>query len=88
MLHMSERSEVEELVDEILRDTEGRFVLIGTPEGAAAGRAFVFDTTGRCWIRFSSIGPDDGANKNSQVVQQMLLAGAKVLLHPPTADKP
>ena len=56
-------------VDEILGDTEGRFVLIGTPEDARTGRAFVFDTAEHCWLKFSSDDEDDGATLNAKLVR-------------------
>ncbi len=65
-----------EMVEQLLRNENHRYVLIGSIDRAREGSASIFDTIGQSWIRITS---QDGADQlHRDIVVKMLIGGARV----------
>jgi hypothetical protein len=64
----------EEQIQELVENRDGRYVLIGTSEGAAEGDAIIFEPATRMVSWF-----DENDELHRDVVRRMLQAGARVL---------
>ncbi len=65
-----------QIVDVLVENRDGRYVLVGPIEEARAGRAMIFDTLERGWIRITSNDGEDLLHK--ETVSKMFERGAGV----------
>lgn len=74
---MSEREHeqtTEDMIQQMVENCDGRYVLIGTPESAAEGRAIIFEPALRMVSSF-----DENDELHRDVVKRMFRSGARVL---------